>query len=48
MLIEEKNVDLVVSALADKIRNLEIELWFKDSKIKELTEENERLKGESK
>lgn len=40
MKIDEKNVDVIVDALITKIKDLELELWCRDEKIKKLQEEN--------
>ena len=48
MNVAEKNVDLVVEALVERIRSLEVDVWYRDKKIADLTAENEKIKGEHK
>ncbi len=44
MKIEEKNVEVVIAVMAEKIRTLETDVWFRDEQIKHLKTEIELLK----
>lgn len=46
MAMEERNLETVLDAVAEKIRNLKIDLMVKDMEIGKLQEANERLKAE--
>lgn len=45
MNIEQKNVELIINTLAEKIRHLELELWLREETIKGLEGEINALKG---
>lgn len=45
--MEEKNTQIILETLAEKIRSLEVEVSLRDYEIRNLKEENERLKKES-
>ena len=45
MKIDEKNTEFVIDALITKIKSLELEVWYRDEKIKELKAELEKEKG---
>lgn len=46
MAMEERNLETVLDAVAEKIRNLKMDLMVKDMEIGRLREANERLKAE--
>ena len=46
MKIEQKNVEIIINTLAEKIRHLELELWLREETIKEIEGEIKALKGE--
>lgn len=45
--MDEKKLSVILEAVADKIQTLGLDLTVKDIKIRNLTEENERLKREN-
>ena len=46
MAMEERNLETVLDAVAEKIRNLKMDLMVKDMEISRLREANEKLKAE--
>lgn len=46
MAMEERNLETVLDAVAEKIRNLKMDLMVKDMEIGRLREANEKLKAE--
>ena len=46
--MDQKNIETVLQALAEKIRDLELEVSLRDYDIKKLNEENASLRTEIK
>ena len=46
--MDQKNIETVLQALAEKIRDLELEVSLRDYDIKKLNEENANLRTEIK
>ena len=46
--MDQKNIETVLSALAEKIRDLELEVSLREYEIEKLKEENARLKDVTK
>ena len=46
MAMEERNLETVLDAVAEKIRSLKMDLMVKDMEIGRLREANEKLKAE--
>lgn len=46
--MDNKNIETILEALAEKIRDLELELSLRDYDIKKLKEENARLEEVAK
>jgi hypothetical protein len=42
--MDQKNIETILEALVEKIRDLELEVSLRDYDIKKLKEENEKLK----
>ena len=45
MEINEKETKVIIDALVTKIKDLELEVWLRDERIKSLMAENEEKKG---
>ena len=48
MKVKEEHTDTVIAALVERIKSLEVDVWFRDEKIAKLQEELKIAKGERK